>query len=397
MNERQLPSGYRCAGIACGIKDGETPDLALFVSDVPACAAGVFTRNRVCGAPVRVSRSRVPSDTVCGVVINSGNANACTGERGLADARRMTVEVARQIDCDALDVLVCSTGVIGRCLPMDKLMSGIPTAAEKLDATPDAFEDAARAMMTTDTVHKQSVRETRIDGRTIRVSGAGKGAAMIGPDMATMLAVVMTDAALTPDQTDAALRGAADRSFHCISVEGHTSTSDSVILLANGAAETGSLREDGAEQVSQMVNEVCLELAQAIIRDAEGADHFLAVRVSGARSPDDARRIAKTVADDTLVKTAIAGTDPNWGRIVSACGRTGVELTESDIALRINGALIYQRGNPVDFDHAAASNHMRDNRDVDIEIELPFGEAGATFWTSDLTKEYVRLNSDYTT
>jgi glutamate N-acetyltransferase/amino-acid N-acetyltransferase len=393
-----LPQGFRTAGVHCGIKaDAEKFDLALFAADGPSTAVGVFTQNRVCGAPVKVSRERLPRATVRAVVINSGNANACTGERGLQDARWMTAAVAERLGCAADDVLVCSTGVIGHFLPRAKLETGIPQVFEQLADSPEAFANAARGMMTTDTFHKQSVRQAEVGGKTVTVAGAAKGAAMIAPNMATMLAVVMTDAVLSSDEADAMLREAVDRSFNCINVEGHTSTSDSVILLASGAAENGPLDDEGRQRLQSLLNEVTEELATAIIRDAEGAGHFITVDVRGLATRANAHCIARTVADDVLVKTAITGNDPNWGRIVSACGRTGVELGEEHITLRINGTLIYQSGAPVDYDEAAVSRFMRDNRDVHIELDLTLGDESARFWTCDLTQEYVRLNSELTT
>lgn len=393
-----LPQGFRTAGLHCGVKsDPEYFDLALFASPAPCVAAGVFTQNRVCGAPVRVSRSRVPSASIRGVVINSGNANACTGERGIADAETMTAEVARQLDCAAESVLVCSTGVIGHFLPMEKISAGIPRAAEALEDSPEAFHSAARGMMTTDTFPKQATREITFGGKTARVSGAAKGAAMIAPNMATMLAVVMTDAAVSADAADGMLRHAVDRSFNCISVEGHTSTSDSVILLANGAAAAEPPTAAETEQLQRAIDEVCDELAQQIIRDAEGADHFVTIDVRGLPTRAEARQIAKAIAEGPLVKTAITGADPNWGRIVSAAGYSGVEVEEEDMSLSINGVRIYQAGRPVEYDERALSEQMRNQRDVLIELDVTRGEAGIRFWTCDLTEEYVRLNSEYTT
>ena len=393
-----LPRGYRSAGLACGIKEKKTTfDLSLFVSDVPCAGAGVFTKNQVCGAPVKVSRERVPGDSLRAVVINSGNANACTGERGIEDAKWMTGLVAGGLDVAAEDVLVCSTGIIGRFLPRTPLEAGIPAAIEQLGADAESFLNAARGMMTTDTVPKQSTRVVSVGGQEVRVSGVAKGAAMIAPNMATMLSVIMTDAPLDATQTDQMLRHAVDRSFNCVSVEGHTSTSDTVILLANGASEAHELSETELTQLQTALDEVAMELGQAIIRDAEGADHFVTIEVSGAADRADAMEIARTIANDALVKTAIAGSDPNWGRIVSATGRTSVKLTERDIVLHINGALIYEDGRPADYNEQAISDGIKQNRDVLIQVRLPFGEEQVVFWTSDLTQEYVRLNSEYTT
>ncbi len=362
MTEKiRLPQGFKCAGIACGIKnDPHKLDLAVFASDEPCAAAGVFTQNLVNGAPVKVSRERVPSEHAQAVVINSGNANACTGEQGLADARQMTELVASQLGCPADGVLVCSTGVIGHFLPMEKLEAGIPTVVRELQESPAALENAARAMMTTDTFPKLATRQFSVNDQTITVTGVAKGAAMIGPNMATMLAVIMTDGPLTSAETDTMLRHAVDRSFNCISVEGHTSTSDTVILLANGKADCGPLNDSARSQFQQALDDVAAELAQAIIRDAEGADHIITIDVSGLARREDAFQIAKTVADSVLVKTAITGADPNWGRIVSAVGYAGVQLREEDITLRLNQTLLYEQGSPRPYDETVVSQSLRD-------------------------------------
>jgi glutamate N-acetyltransferase/amino-acid N-acetyltransferase len=393
-----LPTGFLAAGVGCGIKsDPSKLDLALLVADRPSTAVGVFTTNLVCGAPVKVSRSRVPRETARAVVINSGNANACTGARGDEDARWMTAEVASRLDCSSDDVLVCSTGVIGRFLPREKLANGIPLAASRLAASAASFRDAATAMMTTDTFPKLATRSARAGGIELRVSGVAKGAAMIAPNMATMLAVLMTDARLDPRQADSILRHAVERSFNSISVDGHMSTSDTVLLLAANAQRSTPLAAGDLATVQQMVDEVAAELAQAIIRDAEGADHFITLDVRGTRTREDAMRIARSIADSPLVKTAIAGGDPNWGRIVSAAGYAGVPFQEGDLSLKVNGILLYKSGAPTDFDAKSLSQGLRANRDVLIELDLILGSASARFWTSDLTAEYVRLNADYTT
>lgn len=402
MSSLVLPVGFQTSGVACGVR-GDTGrlDLALFVSERPATTVGVFTQNLVCGAPVKVCRQRVPRTTGRAVVINSGNANAATGERGIADAQHMTSVVAQSLGCASEDVLVCSTGVIGRFLPMEKLEAGIPQAAAALESTPAAFELAARAIMTTDTVPKQATRSAELRGangvKTVRISGACKGAAMIAPNMATMLCVIMTDAELTPAEADAALRTSVNQSFNCISVEGHTSTSDSVILLANGASGTGTLDAASRATFQTLLDEVCTELSTAIIRDAEGATHFITIDVTGARNRDEAFRIAKTVADSPLNKTAIHGADPNWGRIVSSVGYAGIPLREEDISLRINGHDVYRDGAPLPFDPKTVSDSIRQNRDTHVELTLKLGDAHVRYWTSDLTAEYVRLNADYTT
>jgi glutamate N-acetyltransferase / amino-acid N-acetyltransferase len=393
-----LPAGFRAAGVHCGIKsDPSKLDLAVFVADGPATAAGVFTTNLVCGAPVKISRARLPRGTARAVIINSGNANACTGTRGDDDARWMTAQVARPLGCAEEDVLVCSTGVIGRFLPREKLADGIPVAMNQLASSSGSFRDAATAMMTTDTFPKTATRTREIEGAKITVSGAAKGAAMIAPNMATMLAVIMTDAPLGLQRAGAALRHAVDRSFNCISVDGHMSTSDTVLLLAANTQEIGLLGPADHVLIQQMIDEVAADLAQAIIRDAEGASHFVTLDVRGLRTREEAYRVAKAIADSPLVKTAIAGGDPNWGRIVSAAGYAGVQFREEDATLRLNGTLLYKSGAPVEFDAKAVSHSMRANREMKIELDFAIGDESVRFWTSDLTAEYVRLNADYTT
>jgi glutamate N-acetyltransferase / amino-acid N-acetyltransferase len=393
-----LPMGFQAAGLHCGIKkDPERFDLSLFVSERPATSAGMFTTNLVHGAPVKVSRGRILRETSRGIVINSGNANACTGDRGLEDARWMTAQAASQLGCAAEDILVCSTGVIGRFLPREKLEAGIPLAIGQLASTPVALLSAACGIMTTDTFPKQATREGEIGEKMVRVSGVAKGAAMIAPNMATMLSVILTDATLTPADADAMLRHAVNRSFNCISVEGHMSTSDTVLLLANGAAGCGRMSTHDRTRLQQMIDEVAADLAQAIIRDAEGADHEITIDVRGLRTYDEAYRIAKVVAESPLVKTAITGGDPNWGRIVSAVGYAGIKLAETDITLRLNGTLLFESGAPVEFNAADVSTGIKENRQVHIELEFPLGSESLRFWTCDLTAEYVRLNADYTT
>jgi glutamate N-acetyltransferase / amino-acid N-acetyltransferase len=293
-------------------------------------------------------------------------------------------------------VLVCSTGVIGRFLPREKLAAGIPIAAKQLASSPNAFRDAATAMMTTDTFPKLATRSRRVGEAEVRVSGVAKGAAMIAPNMATMLAVIMTDAALDQRQADTLLRHAVERSFNSISVDGHMSTSDTLLLLASNASQA-SPGNQGLPAIEEMVDEVAIDLAQAIIRDAEGAGHFITLDVRGTRTREDALRIARAIADSPLVKTAIAGGDPNWGRIISAAGYAGVPFREDDLSLEVNGVLLYKSGMPTDFDAKSLSAGLRANRDVLIELDLASGKEAVRFWTSDLTAEYVRLNADYTT
>lgn len=393
-----LPLGFSAAGIHCGIKsDPKKLDLALFVSDRACAAAGVFTTNLVCGAPVKVSRDRLPRSSARAVVINSGNSNAATGERGIADAKQMTAWVAESIGAAPDDVLVGSTGVIGRFLPMDVLQSGIPAAAKKLSASSESFQIAARAMMTTDTFAKQATQTMQLGDKLVRISGACKGAAMIAPNMATMLCVIMTDARLTSEDSQSMLSRSVVDSFNCISVDGHESTSDTVILMANGASDAAPTTREEKLAFQTALDEVAMKLATDIIRDAEGAHHFVELNVSGCRTRDEAFRIARSIADSPLVKTAICGADPNWGRIISAAGYAQVPLQESDMTLHVNEFLLYQSGAPVAFDAKAVSTSLRENRNVTVNLALTHGSERIRFWTCDLTKEYVELNADYTT
>jgi glutamate N-acetyltransferase/amino-acid N-acetyltransferase len=396
MSDLHLARGYRFAGVPCGLRDEPgRRDLALVVSDTPAAAAGVFTQNRVVAAPVQVSRKRVPTATARGVVVCSGNANACTGERGLADAERMAALAAEQVGCRPDQMLVCSTGVIGRPLPMDTIEAGIPKAARALAGTAVGLDAAAHAILTTDTRIKVSSRSLKFARGEVRLTGFAKGAAMIGPNLATMLAFVFTDAPAEPRLLQHALKRAADVSFNCVSVEGHTSTNDTVLLFANGSGSP--LTGDDGRRFESAVGEVCTDLARAIAADAEGAKHLVTIEVEGLPDDDDARRIAKAVADSPLVKTAIYGADPNWGRIVSAAGYAGVPFEERQVSLWLGDLPLYRDGAPLPFDAAAASAYLKQNRDVTLRLRFTLGTGSCTFWTCDLTPEYVRLNADYTT
>ena len=396
----QLPQGFQSAGITCGIKESGRPDLAAFVSEVPASMAGVFAQNRVLGAPVLLSRDRVTRPDGRAVIINSGNANACTGEQGLTDAQRMTAELAAQLNCDSEQVLVCSTGIIGVTLPMDLISAGIPQVTAALSDSPESLESAATAMMTTDTFAKFMATDIALSSGPVRVTGAAKGAAMIAPNMATMLCVIMTDAALSPEQSETYLRYGVDRTFNCISVDGHMSTSDSVILMANGTSGTEPVSSEDNELIQDAVQQICRKLATDIIRDAEGASHFVTVDVKGFDTRDNAFRVAKEISESALVKTAICGNDPNWGRITSAAGYAGINFDVAHLSLTINSVEVYRAGTPVNYNEAALSQRMAEE-DVHLLLELSggphSGKESVRFWTSDLTQEYVRLNSEYTT
>ena len=396
MSDWILADGYRFAGVHAGMRpDPARLDLALVVSDRPAAAAGVFTRNRVRAAPVRVCQERLPRSDARGVVMCSGNANACTGPKGLEDARRMTQVAAEMVGCHEEQMLVCSTGVIGRHLPMDKVEAGIRLAGSKLAADLTSAENVARAILTTDTRIKTASRTVHLPEGDVHFTGLAKGAAMIGPNMATMLAFCFTDASVSADDLARASRRAADRSFHCISVEGHTSTNDTLLLFANGGGPV--VRGEALDRFVGAATDVCGELARAIAEDAEGATHLVTLFVEGTRTETDARQIAKVVAESALVKTAIFGADPNWGRIVSAAGYAGVEFEEEDLSLWLGDMLLYKAGVPQPFNAAEASAYLKANRDITIRLKFTLGQASCQFWTCDLGYEYVRLNADYTT
>lgn len=393
-----LPKSYRFAGVQCGLKPGaDKLDLALVVSDQPANAAGVYTQNRVFAAPVAWDRSRTPGENFRAVMINSGNANACTGDRGLRDVAESTRLVGRAVQSLSDQVLVMSTGVIGRFLPMDALARGIQDAAGDLAADAAALSRAAMAIMTTDTVPKCASRSGTIGGVEITVCGVCKGAAMIGPHMATMLALLMTDAAIAPANLQETLSDVVDETFNCISVDGHVSTNDTVLLLANGAAGGPSLTGANLKSFQELLRQTCAELARMIPADGEGATHLIEINVAGCKTRDAARQIARSVADSPLVKTAIHGADPNWGRIISAAGYAGIEFDPTGVDLDLNGIALCRQGAPVGFDAAAVSQSMRDHRETNILLQFREGHAGIRFWTADLTAEYVHLNADYTT
>ena len=394
----RVPKGYLVAGVHCGLKrDLRKPDLTLVVSETPATAVGIYTQNLVYAAPVALDRERTPSERNRVVVVNSGNANACTGRRGLEDAREMARLAAEAAGAESDQALVLSTGVIGHYMPMDVIANGIKLAAAQLGSDEDALLSAARGMMTTDTVHKLEGRTISLRRREVQITGMVKGAAMMGPNLATMLGLIITDAALDPASAKAALVEAAADSFNCINVDGHTSTNDTVLLLANGATGGGSLTGDDLTAFGRALNDLCAELARAIPADGEGASHLITIEVGGCPTREAALQIARTIANSPLVKTAITGADPNWGRIVSAAGYAGVPFDPDGVSLHLNGHLLYQGGTPVDFDAKTVSDSIRNSRDTSIQLQLNEGSARGRFWTTDLTAEYVRLNADYHT
>jgi glutamate N-acetyltransferase/amino-acid N-acetyltransferase len=387
------PKGFRAAGIHCGIKR-ERPDLALLVSEVPASAAGVFTTNKVKAAPVRYTQRAVAGGHAQAIVVNSGNANACTGDAGLADSEEMAKLASDALGLDAELVLVASTGVIGVPLPMDAIRSGIPRAARELSSDGSA---AARAILTTDNFPKTAATRLEIDGVEVTIGGMAKGAGMIHPNLATTLCFLTTDASVPPAVLRGALKRAVSESFNSITVDGDTSTNDTVLLLANGLA--GGVPITNGEAFHRLTEGLMLvagELARMVVRDGEGATKLVEIAVAGAASDIEAHQAAMTVANSLLVKTALHGGEPNWGRILAALGRSGVEMNEATTDVSF-GPLLVVRGGlgvPGVWDAAAA---LLEEKEISVRIGLGVGTGQARVWTSDLSEEYVRINGSYTT
>jgi glutamate N-acetyltransferase / amino-acid N-acetyltransferase len=402
-----LPAGFRYAAVAAGIKPSGTPDVTLIACDQPSTAAGVYTTNQVVAAPVVLSRGRTPTDRLWGVVINSGNANACTGTTGSRNAAAMTEIAAAALGrvchnsaaapVEPEQVLVMSTGIIGRPLPMDRIGLGIDQAAGQLGDSLQHFLQAADGILTTDQGRKVAAGQIEIDGRTLKLVGMAKGAGMIGPRMATMLGCLMTDAPLTAAQAQALLQRAADRSFNCVSVDGHTSTNDSLVLLASGRAGGARLDDSQLGRFAELLDSVCVDLAIQIPTDGEGASHLIEVRIAGAADDRAADTIARSIAMSNLVKTAVAGGDPNWGRIVSAAGYAGPAIDADALALKLNGIPLLDAGQPLEVDLASASEVLKRQHRTLIELTVGTGTGRAVHWTSDLNTRYVHINADYTT
>jgi len=393
-----LPRGFRVAAVHAGIKrNASREDVTLVASDLPATAAGVYTTNLVYAAPVAYDRSLTPGRNFRGVAINSGNANACTGARGLDDARAMAAAAGKLIGAVADEVLVLSTGIIGEFLPLEKITRGLAQAAARLADDDDAVVTAARGMMTTDTRPKLAGSTFTADGTPYTLFGMAKGAAMIGPRLATMLGVVLTDAAIEPADAERLLREAAETSFNCVSVDGHMSTNDTVLLLANGAAGGGTLHGAGLAAFGRALSAACETLAREMADDGEGATHVMRIEVTGCATRDEARQVARTIADSPLVKTAVHGADPNWGRIVSAAGYAGIPFDPARVVLHVNGTRLFEAGSPVPFDPEAVSASIRDRRETLIELAVGDGPGRIRFYSSDLTADYVHLNADYHT
>jgi glutamate N-acetyltransferase/amino-acid N-acetyltransferase len=398
--------GFRAGTAACGIKaftagasaipTDQRDDLCVIHSAYPCDTGGVFTTNKVKSASVVIDQLHLQRNRVQALTINSGNANACTGAQGFKDALLMAKLSADRLDLDPDQVLVSSTGVIGRYLPMAAVKSGITQACESLSG--EAGEAAARAIMTTDTRPKTAKVEVTVGDVVVRIGGMCKGSGMIHPNMATMLAYITTDAAVEAGLMAKLVPSVANRSFNLVSIDGDSSTNDSFLILANGAAGNEPIRAGTveAEQLEAGLTEVAKELSRAIARDGEGATRLITVRVQDAASDADARLAARSVASSSLVKTAVHGGDPNWGRIVCALGYSGAELALDRLHLSVGGLVVFERGSGVDVDLAAVRRAF-EQPEIEIVARLGLAEGSAEAWGCDLSEEYVRINADYTT
>ena len=391
------PLGFRAAGVEAAVKYAGRKDYALIVSDAPATAAAMFTTNQVAAAPVQLDRELVASRRIQAVAANSGCANACTGPQGMAAARAMAKSAAEALGIDESLVLVCSTGVIGMPLPVDRVEAGAKLAAAALSR--DGGDDAARAIMTTDTVPKHLSVRVRIGGKTVTLGGMAKGSGMIEPYMATMLAFLTTDADVAPDTLDAALREAVEISFNRVVVDGDRSTNDTVILLANGAS--GAPRIDEAHPdfpaFKAALRALCFELAKKMAMDGEGATKFVTVTVKGARDVRDARLAARAIARSPLAKTSWFGCDPNWGRVIAAAGYSGAEVDDMKARIFYGGIAAYDRGELADEARLAQLKRAMSGKAFDILVDLGLGDGEDTVLTCDFSYDYVKINADYTT
>ena len=393
-----LAPGFRSAATACGLKKSGALDLALVWSETPCAAAGVFTTNRVQAAPVLVDQAalQIAGGRIRGVLANAGCANAVTGERGLADAHAMQALGAAAIGAKQGEVLVLSTGVIGVFLDMDRLAAGV--GALRGPAAETAAHAVTRAITMTDTRPKIAMTDVSLGGRTARIAGFAKGAGMIHPNMATMLAVITTDAAIEPARLDRTLRAAVAQSFNRISVDGDMSTNDTVLVLANAASDA-AVDDAGEASFQGALTQVCASLARQIARDGEGATRLVELRITGGASEAQAHRVGDSIACSPLVKTAIHGNDPNWGRILAAAGYSGEAVEPEEVRLwfgESDAVQLLDRGLPVAFDRAQASGLLREDPAV-IHLDLGLGDASTIVWTCDFSAEYVSINADYTT
>ncbi len=391
------PQGFTAAGVKAGIKKSGKEDVAVIYSSVPATAAAVFTTNAMAAAPVIISRDNVKGGLLSAIVINSGCANACTGEQGMINAKAMVKQTAELLAISPQTILVSSTGIIGVNLPMEKVSDGISRAVANLSV--DGYDSTMRAIMTTDTFAKTTAVEFLLGDVPVRMAGIAKGAGMIHPNMATMLAYITTDANINAPLLDQALKTAVSLTFNMITVDGDTSTNDTLCVMANGQAGNSLIDSSDHPDYAgfvQALEEVCRYLAQQVVRDGEGATKFLEITVRGARNFEEGKQAAMSIAKSPLVKTAFFGQDPNWGRILCAVGYSGINADPARTSLSIGGVTIVEAGLGARYDEAELRKVMSE-KDIVVEVDLGLGEAKATVWTCDFSYEYVKINGEYHT
>jgi glutamate N-acetyltransferase/amino-acid N-acetyltransferase len=392
------PRGFKAGAAAAGIKSRQAFDVAILACDVLASAAAVFTTNKVFAAPIKIGRENILGGKLRGIVVNAGNANACTGRRGEADAREMCLLAAREIDCNPARILPSSTGIIGRNLPMDKIRSGIAQAAKKLGNSPAHARHFSDAILTTDLRRKTAATRFRNQGEWINIAGVCKGSGMIGPRLAphaTMLAYLTTDAKISPGLLRKIIAEAAEMSFNAVTVDDQASTNDTAVILASGLGATVDSRAS-IKSFAAAMNEVCQSLAYKIAEDGEGATKVVEIKIGGAKTQSDANLIARSIANSPLVKCAMNGNDPNWGRILVAAGFSGAVFDSDRAELSLQNSTVFKSGRPVPFDARAVSRSLAAKKVV-VDLNCRLGKSSATVWTCDLSKDYVTINADYHT
>ena len=394
------PLGFKASGVYAGIKTKQAPDVGMIVCDTLATAAAVFTTNKVVAAPVKVGRENISRGKLRGIVVNAGNANACTGQQGDKDARMMCHLASIAIRCDEGLILPSSTGIIGHLLPMDKIERGIAHAGHALGRDREHALHFSDAILTTDLKRKQAAATFKLGRQTVTLAGVCKGSGMIGPRMAlphaTMLAYLTTDAAITAPLLRKLLAAASDASFNAVTVDDHTSTNDTCVLLASGASNAKIDSPRALKSFTAALNEVCQSLAYQIAADGEGATKVVTIEVEGATTEAAARTIARTIANSPLVKCAMHGNDPNWGRIISAAGYAGVPFDPDKSTLSLQGTTVFRHGRPVPFDATKLSKALKAS-EVRVLLSCHLGKGRATCWTCDLSKDYISINADYHT
>ena len=390
------PQGFKAAGVRAGIKKSGNLDVAVIYTEKEAAVAGVFTKNQVAAAPIRVSKIVVDTGTAHAIVANAGCANACTGEQGLRNAEKMAEIAAKELNCRSDDVIVASTGIIGVNIPMDKMEAGIKDAVKNLST--EGSVNAGNAIVTTDTYSKCLATEVEIDGKQVRFGAIAKGSGMIQPDMATMLCFITTDADIDQKLLQNALSEITEVTFNMISIDGDMSTNDMVTVLANGAAGNSKIISKNAdyEKFYSTLEKICRELSKKIAADGEGATKFLTINVNGAKNFSDAKQVGMSIAKSPLVKTAFFGEDPNWGRVICAVGYSGVKINPSSTIVKFGGIPVYAHSVGATYDESALKKIMAAH-DIVIDIELGLGNSSATVWSCDFSYEYVKINGEYHT